>query len=64
MTELAERLRDARAPSPDDQTMLFASQVVDMGSAFVQPFTDLLAARAGNAPLVLEPNATSCVGCM
>jgi hypothetical protein len=52
------------ALSPDDQTVMFASQVVDMGSAYVQPFTDVLAARAGSAPIVLEPDATSCAGCM
>ena len=52
------------AISPDDQTVLFASQVVDMGSGYVQPYTDVLEARPGMQPIVLVPQPTSCPSCM
>ena len=52
------------ALSPDDQTVMYATQVVDMGSGYIQPYTDVVIARPGIAPLVLEPDPTSCAGCM
>jgi hypothetical protein len=52
------------ALSPDDQTVMYATQVVAMGSGYIQPYTDVLVARPGVAPLVLEPDPTSCAGCM
>ncbi|HEY1549932.1 MAG TPA: hypothetical protein VGG28_19015, partial [Kofleriaceae bacterium] len=52
------------AVSPDDQTVMYATQVVDMGSGYIQPYTDVVVARPGMAPIVLEPDPVSCAGCM
>jgi hypothetical protein len=47
------------ALSPDRQTALYATQIDDRGSGFVQPYTD---ARAGAT--ILASAATTCAGCL
>jgi hypothetical protein len=51
------------ALSPDNSTVLFASQVVDMGSGYVLPYTNVLAGREGASPLTLVGSAESCPNC-
>ncbi len=46
--------------APDDQTVLYATMLVDMGSGFVQPYMDV----KSSSGTVLVPGATSCPGCL
>jgi hypothetical protein len=52
------------ALSPDNNTILFASEVTALGSGDVLPYTNVLAGRAGSSPITLVGSAESCPSCI